>query len=265
VNTYMGMPVITAENSHEFVQESVNRGYNSSYIPRDYSKQPFASSYAAPAASIKIPPRSQWSALIKAQQANESSLYHQIQYGGLTVLDQQQTNYCWCNGVVYAVMAMMLRSHMRNVRLSPASLAAIIKNFQNVGGWGLQAIEGSIEHGICSQEFWPANAIDRQYDNTKSRADRKQYAAFEYSDIRPGDFDTVAAYLLAGIPVPIGHAWWGHLVCHVALVEVSPGKFGTIFANSWGEDYGQKGFGVMVEAKARPDEANAVIAAKLAA
>lgn len=50
-------------------------------------------------------------------------------------------------------------------------------------------------------------------------------------------------------PVTMGLNWWGHLVCAVRAVALDGGKFGILIVNSWGDDWGQAGCGVLVESK----------------
>ncbi len=150
-----------------------------------------------------------------------------------------------------------LRAMMNEVivLLSPASVAAPIKGYRNQGGWGGEALEYIVAHGVAPVADWPANAINKQYDNAASQASRQRFTVTEWWDLAPRNFDQLMTCLLLRIPVPIGLNWWHHEVCAIDPVVLSPGKFGVRFRNSWGDGYGDQGFGVLTESKATPDDA----------
>ena len=117
-------------------------------------------------------------------------------------------------------------------RLSPASVAAPIKGYRNQGGWGSQALEYIIDHGVSSEEVWPQNAIDKKYFDG-SRDDAAENKVTEWFDLAPNNFDQKASLLLRRIPVPSGYNWMGHEMCSCDLVQLGPGKFGCIDLNSY--------------------------------
>lgn len=64
-------------------------------------------------------------------------------------------------------------------------------------------------------------------------------------------FDGVASAVLQGHPVVIGIRWpggGGHSVCVVGIAQVS-NKWHLVIANSWGDDWGDGGFGLLTEAQ----------------
>lgn len=249
-DAFRGMPVIGDDNWQEFYDEPTGLSKGRSARPPDASLGGVAASF-----NIPLIPRAEWSDRIADLDRSKSSLKHIIDQIGVKVLDQNGTNYCWCNAVVYAVMAVRAVMNEPQIRLSPASVAAPIKGYRNQGGWGGEALDYIIEHGVASQQFWPANAIDRQYDNQASKADRVHHKVTAWLELANRSFNQLATCLLHRLPVPIGLNWWGHEVCAVQLVETSPGVFGVVIANSWGSSWGNAGFGVLTESKATPDDA----------
>lgn len=255
--------VIDSRTASRFIEPP--EGLSKGYTVRDYNAHPYGKvSYAKPR-TAKVYDRAEWPERIKAMKAAGSSLQDIWKYRKLPILNQQQTNYCWINGVIGAYHAMRAASGLPFRYFSPASVGARIKNFRNVGGWGGEAIEGINRFGINTIDIWPANAIDRRYDTAEAREASKLESVLEWDEIRPQSFDELFSSLLDGFACPVGHAWWGHLVCHLVPVQLGRNDFGTIFANSWGDDWEDEGFGVMHEEKATPDEANAlrVVAAVL--
>lgn len=255
VSDLRGYTVIDRSNADQAIKMAEGR---SGYTLRPYDSHPYgAVGYAKPFA-LPVIDRAEWPERIKDMEKAKSRLSDMIRYKKIPCLDQDQTNYCWCNGVIHAVIFARMTAGLPYVSLSPASVAAKIKNYRNVGGWGGEAIQGIQKFGIGTTDLWPANAIDDRYDTPELRKVAAQYNIIEFDEIRPQSFDEVMTCLLLGFPVPIGHGWWGHLVCHVDPVVIGRGVFGTRFRNSWGEKWEDSGFGLMEEEKATPDEANVV-------
>lgn len=255
-----GYTVIDKSNVRDFQLQAKRRttGDKPAYTGRDYRLHPFGRvDYAKPFA-LPVIPRSEWPERIKDIEKQKARLSDLIRAAKLPCLDQQQTNYCWMNGVIHAVIFARLVAGLPFVALSSASVAAKIKNYQNVGGWGGEAIEGIRKYGIVPEELWPNAAIERRFDTAEAREAAKLYNIVEFEEIRPQSFDEVMTCLLLGFPVPIGHSWWGHLVCHCDPIMRGRGEFGTRFRNSWGIDWEDEGFGLCDEEHATPDEANVV-------
>ena len=57
--------------------------------------------------------------------------------------------------------------------------------------------------------------------------------------------------VLLGIPVVSDFNWWGHSVCTLDLVSLSP--FTTRIWNSWGDTWSENGTGLLQGSKALPD------------
>lgn len=249
------MKVYDDSNYKDVLDYATKNQFAMTCEPRDFAKVPRGSIAGAPAATIKIPPRSDWSAMIKERNEKGMLLSKLWLRNKTKVLSQGQTNYCWVNGVVSAMYAMRAANGLPFLELSPASVAAQIKGFRNVGGWGTEALEWIIRNGINRASLWPCNAIDRKYLTAESKADALTNRVTEWADIGPRNFDLQMAYALALKPLAVGYNWWRHEVCQLDPVEIEPGSFGILIVNSWDVTWDDDGMAVLREGKATADDA----------
>jgi len=92
------------------------------------------------------------------------------------------------------------------------------------------------KHGCASQAVWPRSKGWRAEPSEEAWEDAKQYKIDEFYDI--ANVDEMVSALLQGFPVVWGAN--GHAVCKVEHLNDREG----LDANSWGEDWGDEGFGV---------------------
>lgn len=167
-------------------------------------------------------------------------------------LNQNPTNYCWCYAVIHAIMIARELAGEPFYRLSPYSVACIVKNFANNGGWGSQACEQAVKDGVATEEFWPMetpamtssqrssanmNAIrnGRQY-LASSRANASLKKVTEFWDLKPRSWNEKAAVLCIPMPVASGYNWMGHERCSIDLCELSNGDEGCVDLDSYTSD-----------------------------
>ena len=242
--------VINDSNAERVADGSMARGY----IERDWSSEPFGASGFAVPLNVPLIHRDEWRPRIQAIEESGSLLSDMALRGGVKTKFQASTNYCWANGPTLALQICRVKQGAKDVELSPASIAAPITGYRNVGGWGTKALSKIVADGASPVSFWPPNAIDQRYDNAQSRAARAAYKITEWADVEPRNFDALMTCLLMGAPCPVAYMWWGHLVCAVDPVALPNGEFGVRIWNSWGPTWGDKGFAVLTEKKATPDE-----------
>ena len=248
---YDGEPIIkSADEVNVQVPENLSTGLKK----RDTSKFPLYG-FAKPV-DMPIIPRSEWTERIKEIEQSKSRLSDLSYSKGILCKSQEKTNYCWANSIVYCVELVRMSMGLGVKYLSPASVAAPIKNYKNHAGFASEALKYIIDNGVFTEDAWPANAIDQKYfDKEKNRELAREYAVTEWDDIAPKNFEQVMTCLLLRIPVAVGYYWWMHQVCAVDPISLGANVYGIRIRNSWGMDYGKDGYAIIRENLAAPDDA----------
>jgi hypothetical protein len=204
---------------------------------------------------IPLIPKDEWDDRIRETDQNEASIVHLCKDMNLPCLDQNGTNYCWVNAPTHCCEIIRLMETGKIFSYSPASAGAPIKNFRNVGGWGSQALNYFKQNGLNETKDWPANAINRRYYTDENKTEAKKHKTVEFFNLR--SWEERVSCILAGIPIADGYNWWMHEVNGVWLVERS---HDLIIRNSWGMNWGDKGFGTLKGSKKHADESVAICA-----
>jgi len=223
--------------------------------PRDYSKAPRCSSPHSLEFDIPLIPFNKMPELVKRKEANKTNLSNIVRYKKIPSLDQNGTNYCWCNAVITALESERAARNLGYRKLSAASVAARIKGYSNQGGWGGEALEFIIEHGVMPADLWPENYwSSRKYNTDANRAEAMKYRVTKWYDLDARNFQQLCTCCLLNIPVPIGLNWWSHEVCAFDVVVLEDDSLGIRIRNSWSGDWGDDGFSVLTRSKATPDD-----------
>lgn len=230
------------------------KGYSTGHIPRDYSAVPYGAQPFASKFDLPVIPRSEWGDRVKAMEGSSIKDLYLAAVADPAVQmkckDQNGTNYCWVNAPTMAVELLRLVQNQPYVDLSPASAGGPIKNYRNVGGWGGEALERIVSHGVCASSIWPANGISSKYNTQEATTNAALHKVTEWWELEPRNLDQLATCLFYRIPVPIGLNWWGHEVTAVSM-DVD----GVWILNSWGMGYGSNGLAKLSFSKATPDDA----------
>lgn len=255
---YPGEKIIDDTNANQLAVDTIGpdgKARLRGRIPRDYTLEPFGALAFAQPFDIPLIPRSEWTVRIQQMEQTKTRLSDLLLRAGIPSKDQDGTNYCWANAPTTCIETLRCVNGDPYVPLSPASVAAPIKNFRNQGGWGGEALEYIVAHGIASTEFWPEAAIKKQYWTEEEKANAMLHIVTEWLELRSRNFDQLMTCLLLRIPVAIGLNWWSHEIAAIDPVVISTNKFGVRFRNSWSDSYGSKGFSILNESKATPDDA----------
>lgn len=198
-------------------------------------------------------PESEYKARIQEMEERKSRLSDLSSLVEMPSLNQSNTNYCWANAPVYALQCVRAQQNQPLVLLSPASVAAPIKGYRNVGGWGAEAIRWIVERGAVPVTQWPANAIDKKYATPENTKLAEQYRVVEWTELKPRSLGQLISMLLRRIPVAVGYNWWGHEVTAIDAVWLD-GEVAIRIRNSWG-NWGDNGYGIIRGSKILPDDA----------
>lgn len=246
-----GEPIINDSTPIDAVIDpSKGRGLLLGLRSTPYGEIPYTSKFPD---HLRVP-RSEWQARIQEMEQRGDLLSKKIQKAGVRCKDQQQTNYCWAFGPVGTFEVARLGQNLRYVPLSPASIAAPIKGYRNVGGWGEEALRYLVEVGCCPSTMWPDVAIDRRLNTDTSKAARDLYKVHEWVECVPRNLDEMISLLFHGIPVAVGYNWWGHEVYLCDPVWLDGAIAGRI-RNSWGTAWGADGFAVLQGSRLPADDA----------
>lgn len=244
-------PVIGDDNWQEHVKHSDEASFGRGF------EGPSPEGYGA-AALVEFPkaliiPMDQWDERIEEQERTESTLYHMIRRVGLKVKNQGQTNYCWAFSATWATEIIRVKQNQPYRELSATSVACLVKNYRNVGGWGDEALDFISNVGPTLVSLWPERQLQKTFDNPESRAAREQNRVTKWW--KPRTLLEYGSALLRRIPVSGGHNFWRHQVTHVRLVKRDGRqRYGGLFGNSWDVTYGDDGYGVLEGDRMLPDD-----------
>lgn len=228
-------------------------GYGKGYA-RDYSRHPFGYSAVAKAWDAPLIPESEWAGRLEQQKAARARLSDIRNRGKngqqIPALDQAQEPYCWAHGPVSAVLLARAFANLPFVDLSAYAVACKVANFQSRGGWGIEAMEFMAENGCPSSEFWPQRSKSRSNDNEQTWANARLHVPVEWMELEPRNKAQMVTALLSGWPICVGYDHWGHEVCLMDIVSLSPLRVKLL--NSWGEWNGD-GTGILEGERALGD------------
>lgn len=238
-------------------------------VPRNFAACPFGSLQSAKAFDLPLIPESEWDARydeMVEQDGFLSSIRMRGNFGQMIPsLDQNGKGYCWAHSTTSAVLIARALANLPYVPLSAYSIACIIKNYRDEGGWCGESLDFLVKNGVASAQFWPMQSMSRSNDNAATRANMLLHKVTEgFYDLgspiwnQKLTFNQLMTCLFLRIPCATDFNWWGHSVCAVDPVRISRGNWGIRIWNSWGDSWSEKGMGVLEGSKARPDGAVAI-------
>jgi len=262
----MGKEIIIDDSTSNDV--IFDKRFGRGLVPRDLSVDPPA--MFAPPSEITLIPRSEWSARIKEMEATKSRLSDLRDIGNfgqpIPSINQGQSNYCWAHSTTSATIMTRAVNNQPYVPLSAFAVAATIKRGANEGGWCGLSAKFAREKGIPSTQFWPQGKFNyRDYDKPEVWANAALHRTTEdYVDLTREVYDQNIAYdlvmscLFVRIACALDFNHWSHSVMGADPVEIEPGSFGIRIWNSWGDEWSERGMGILRDSKAIPDGAIAI-------
>lgn len=236
-------PVITDDNWKEYARPVDETGTSSTgYM---HKPEDFEAACASAFPSELLIPESDWPAMYEEMVAKKRLLSYiaadAVRTRRARWLNQHPTNYCWCYAVVHAMMVLKLWQNDPWQQLVPESVACLVKNFRNIGGWGSQALDYIVEHGVANEDHWPRpSAMDaikngRAYvESSRANAATNKVTAWW----RITNFQEKMSCLLRMIPVPSGYLRIGHEMCSIDPYRDKSGRWGCVDLDSYASKSG---------------------------
>jgi hypothetical protein len=182
-----------------------------------------------------IIPRSDWV---------ECSLRHKV----WTVIDQNPQNSCCPSATAGSAMILRETNGQKRILLSQGSLYGQINGGRDQGANIEAALEAMMEVGIA-----PASVVDPKDWTSRDYPSNWKEEAAKFRILEAFDcptFDAVASAVQRSMPVVFGVYWGsgGHAITAVGLKKIGS-VWNIDFLNSWGESWGENGFGYLPESK----------------
>ena len=207
-----------------------------------------------PPSSIKLIPRSEWSARIKERKELQAGLRwkrrRHLDGKPIPSSDQNGDGYCWFYSSTGCVTLARMRDNLPYVRLNAHSGAAIIKNGRNEGGWCGLSAQFIMEHGVADFSAWPEHSRNLSNDKPATRENMAKYKVTEgFFDLSTPAYDRnltvemIATLLLTDQPVALDFNEWLHSVVGIDWDEPERGAFCPVIWNSWRDGWGELGEG----------------------
>lgn len=210
---------------------------------RGYAGRPpgYASKASQGLPSHLMVPRSEYQARIQEIEERGLRMSERIIQENIPCKDQNGTNFCFGNAPVHCIEIGRMIQNQTYVDLSAASVAAPLSNFRNNGGSGTEALEYIAENGVMTLDDYPLNVVNgRKYMTDEAKQRALAYRCTEWWELM--SVDEMFSYLLRLLgAVSNGWPWWGHETTGVDVVWLD-GEAALRGRNSWGMDYGHKGF-----------------------
>lgn len=255
------MPELVVINDSNYRQHVEHPGRAKGLVPRDFDAQPHGMMGAEPFPDELLIDEAEWPERIAEQTAKQSSMLDLRNTGMdgqmIPSLDQDGVGYCWVHSGTNCMKMGRVISGLPYVPLSAFMAGSLIKHYRDEGGNGIDGIRFFQEVGICSEQYWPAQARNPKYDTPEMRANAALHKALRWWDLSPDATKRrkqVGSCLLRNIPLLGDFNFWSHSVFVGRLVS----KDETDIWNSWGDKWSQNGVGRLQGYKAWPDNAVAL-------
>lgn len=221
-------------------------------VPRKHSIYP-AEMFAAPPSDIVIYSDDEIAQRAKELDKTKGTIRHLMDAQNIPPMDQGPNGYCWGHSTCYAAMAARCIAGMPYVALSAYSICATIKKGANEGGWCGLSAKMAREKGWMPQSIWPQlDRNYRKYDTPENWAEAAKYKSVgEFVDLTRNVYDQNLTHAMVrslgvqGKPMAWDFNYWSHSVYGGDTVVVESGSLGGQMRNSWGLNWGDKGWAIL--------------------
>lgn len=269
------MLLIGDHNSHEIVGDGKSvmwKGERRYFglLPR---KTPYGKLSCASASTLEPIELNELCDRIEQKDKDKSWPYDIWKKSKIGVLDQNGLSYCHAFSCTDALMIARQRQGLPYVQLSAGSIGGPVTGFRNAGAAIEDDLRQAKDHGAASTEFVPMQSHSKSDWKEGAAENAMLHRVTLWWDLNPREM--LLEYLTAILeshPVCFGYDWWSHAVTGGRLAPVSSmsdlrdaiksGSTSRILAalktqilNSWGEKYGEGGWGWITGGKQVPNEA----------
>ncbi len=183
--------------------------------------------------NVPIIPRGEWPELIKKLDEAEGGLRHMVRTG----LDQNGVGSCAAESTTQALQILREYEGQRHVVLSPWFLYHHTSGGVDNGS----TIDGNLrfarDRGIAPMDIWPRSRGWRARPSQQAYDAAKNFRIDEFFDCT--NVVEIGSALLKGMSVTFG--WSGHSCVLTDLISTTHARY----RNSWGDNWGDNGFGVI--------------------
>jgi hypothetical protein len=193
-------------------------------------------------------PRHLWPQMIRE---GNGTFLQDLTKDTLPVHDQNGFSLCWMHGSVRALELVKIYEGQTPELLSAECAAFMVTGGRDRGGFPEEALDQLRTKGTCSENLWPRNSLNDKSAKDGWQSELPYNVILDWMDVE--NWDDQMTLALNRIPVPIGLGWWGHLVCQLGPALGPNDEPVIVFDNSWGQDWGDNGRGMLNEAKGTAD------------
>ena len=213
-------------------------------------------------AGVELIPESQWKARA-TKLIDEGADLKTLTYD-LPALDQDGVGQCWMFGHCGAMRTLSRRQggvlRLPSVQSLAYSLRSDYRSWGVRGGDPADSMEALMEHGAARDELWPTDpdvGRNSKYATAEAEADRQANRLLVGIELghEHDIWQELISCLLQGIGGGVAFNWWGH---HVEAIAYLPNG-NLLIRNSWGNGWGDRGFGELAGAKKHPSGAWAFV------
>lgn len=180
------------------------------------------------AEKIEVISQDRWSELLK-----KISLRPKVP----VILDQESDGSCACESSTGSALVVRVVYGLPFVMLNPL----FVYNTTSGGHDSGSNIDDNLafirKYGIAPESVWPRSKGFRATPSAEAKREALKYRIHEFYDI--ATWEEFGSALLFGFPVVFGYS--GHSVLAVALKDENT----LVYANSWGANWGDSGFGTL--------------------